>query len=391
MIAGETARGSRIQRPILAAALAVAGLIFVMLLQPYGLRHALLLPLGMALGLTLYHAAFGFAGAYRRAIVDRDISGVVAQAVMLAVAIVLFAPMLAAGEVFGRPMGGALAPVGVSMVFGAFLFGVGMQVAGGCASGTLYTAGGGNARMLVVLAFFCIGGFRASLDLHWWSGLPGWGAVSLPRELGWPAAVALQLAVLGAVVVAMRWAGGVMVRPLGGGGSVLQGVLWRGPWPLVWAAVGLAVLNALTLVLAGHPWSITWAFALWPAKIAHAVGWDPTSSPFWSGGFQAAALARPLLADSVSVMNVGILLGALAAAALAGRVAPDLRIGARPLAAAVIGGFVLGYGARLAYGCNIGAFFSGVASGSLHGWVWIAAAVVGTVVGIRLRPLFALR
>ena len=47
----------------------------------------------------------------------------------------------------------------------------------------------------------------------------------------------------------------------------------------------------------------------------------------------------------------------------------------------VLGGLMLGYGARLAYGCNIGAFFSGVASGSLHGWVWVFAAVVGNVIG----------
>ncbi len=71
-----------------------------------------------------------------------------------------------------------------------------------------------------------------------------------------------------------------------------------------------------------------------------------------------------------------------------------LKLGARmPLfsvAAAIAGGLLLGYGARLAYGCNIGAFFSGVASTSLHGWVWIVAAVLGNVIGVRLRPLFRL-
>ena len=53
---------------------------------------------------------------------------------------------------------------------------------------------------------------------------------------------------------------------------------------------------------------------------------------------------------------------------------------------AVVGGLSMGYGARLAYGCNIGAFFSGVASTSLHGWVWILAAIPGNIVGLRLRP-----
>jgi hypothetical protein len=67
-----------------------------------------------------------------------------------------------------------------------------------------------------------------------------------------------------------------------------------------------------------------------------------------------------------------------------------MRIPLGSLVAAVIGGLTMGYGARLAYGCNIGAFFSGVASGSLHGWVWIVCAVAGNLIGIRLRPLFRL-
>ena len=50
----------------------------------------------------------------------------------------------------------------------------------------------------------------------------------------------------------------------------------------------------------------------------------------------------------------------------------------------------MGYGARLAFGCNIGAFFSGVASTSLHGWLWILCAVPGNILGARLRPLFGL-
>lgn len=48
----------------------------------------------------------------------------------------------------------------------------------------------------------------------------------------------------------------------------------------------------------------------------------------------------------------------------------------------------MGYGARIAYGCNVGAFFSGIASTSLHGWLWIAAALPGSWVGLQLmRPI----
>lgn len=47
----------------------------------------------------------------------------------------------------------------------------------------------------------------------------------------------------------------------------------------------------------------------------------------------------------------------------------------------------MGYGARLAFGCNVGAYFGGIASTSLHGWLWIFFALLGTGVGVRLRRL----
>ncbi|TAN50447.1 MAG: hypothetical protein EPN19_14080 [Betaproteobacteria bacterium] len=51
--------------------------------------------------------------------------------------------------------------------------------------------------------------------------------------------------------------------------------------------------------------------------------------------------------------------------------------------AAALGGLAMGYRARIAYGCNVGAFFSGVASASLHGWLWIAAALPGSWFALR--------
>lgn len=50
----------------------------------------------------------------------------------------------------------------------------------------------------------------------------------------------------------------------------------------------------------------------------------------------------------------------------------------------------MGYGARLAFGCNIGAYFGGIASFSLHGWVWMVMAMLGTGVALFIRPLFGL-
>jgi len=346
---------------------------------------AMLFVLGVLLGLTLYLTSFGFSSAYRNFLVRGDTAPVRAQLLMLAIATLLFAPALSSGSVFGREVVGAFAPFGLQVAMGAFMFGVGMQLAGGCGSGTLYTAGGGSPRMLIVLAAFVAGSFWASLHMGWWQRLPAWGELALGDLIGWPAAVALQLAMLAVLwKLLAKIPRKDRVPALGAATVQAQARLW-----LLGAGL-LAVLNFLVLIVAGHPWSITWAFTLWGAKAAMALGWDPTTAPFWDGGFQRQALAGGVLQDVTSVMDLGIMLGALAAAGLTGRFAPRLNVPLRSLAAAVIGGVAMGYGARIAYGCNIGAFFSGVASTSLHGWLWIVAALAGSWVGIRLRPWFGM-
>ena len=354
-------------------------------------RVGALVVIGALIGLALYHGAFGFTAAYARAIMFRDMGAVRAQIVMIALAMVLFAPVLASGQALGAPVGGAWAPTDSGLVVGAFLFGLGMQLGGGCASGTLFTAGGGSLRMAVTLIAFCAGGFWATLHFGFWNALPSAGTIALPNALGWEGALALSLAVLALVWMVL----GRLARPQGatalnGGARLTLRALGRGPWPLLWVALALAVLNFATLVMAGHPWSITWGLTLWAAKAAQWLGWAPGSSAFWADGFAAHALAAPIWRDTTSVMNLAIIAGAGGAAAMAGRFRPGLKIPPRVLLASIIGGLLLGYGARLAYGCNIGAFFSGIASQSLHGWVWIVAAVPGNWVGIHLRPLFGL-
>lgn len=378
------------QRAVALAAL-VALLGGALMLGQQGWRFGALLLIGALLGMSLYHAAFGFTSAYRSAFLHRDVTGVVAQLVMLGLAMLLFAPILARGEAFGHGVVGAVAPAGLQVAVGSFLFGLGMQLGGGCGSGTLYTVGGGSVRMLVTLLAFCAGAFAGSLDMARYAGLPTLGTVSLAAEFGFASAILLQFAVLVALWLGLRrWSHGTAQRPLWGAGLTRRRLL-GGPWPLLFSAVMLAVLNLATLLVAGHPWTVTWAFTLWGAKAAAALGWDPLSSGFWAGGFPSAALQGSVFRDNISIMDAGIILGALLAAALAGRFSPSLGVPPLSLLAAVLGGLIMGYGARLSFGCNIGAFFSGVASFSLHGWLWIACALPGTWLGIRLRPLFGLK
>ncbi|MEJ1938200.1 YeeE/YedE thiosulfate transporter family protein, partial [Nostoc sp. NIES-2111] len=121
------------------------------------------------------------------------------------------------------------------------------------------------------------------------------------------------------------------------------------------------------------------------------LGWAaPAFWAFWEDPTRAEAILRPLLADRTTVMDLGLMAGALVAAALVGRLALRPAVAPRQALASVVGGLLLGYGAVMASGCNISAYVAGIASGSLHGWAWILPAVLGNWVGARLRPAFGL-
>jgi uncharacterized membrane protein YedE/YeeE len=312
---------------------------------------------------------------------------------MIGVAASVMIPLLSAGNLDGQPLVGALAPVGVSVLVGASMFGLGMQLGGGCGSGTLFTVGGGSSRMLVTLIFFIVGALIGTAHLPWWLELPSYGTIDLGRQLGAGTAILATLAALGVValltlLIERRAHGDIEHEPA----PSRPGWSWilYGPWPLVGAGLLLALLNIATLLLAGHPWSVTFGFGLWGAKIAQAVGVPVESWAFWNWPGPQSALQSSVLADVTSVMNFGIILGAALAASLSGKFAPKANIPLGSFLAAVVGGLLMGYGARLSFGCNIGALFSGIASGSLHGWLWFAAAFVGSLVGIWARPIFGL-
>lgn len=374
-------------RPQLWPLLIIAALVSALTLAAgsHGWRQAALTLVGVLFGATLYHSGFGFASAYRQLLVRGDGRGVLAQVLMLALATALFAPLLISGV--GR---GAVAPVALQAAFGASLFGVGMQLGSGCACGTLYAIGGGSSMMLLTLLSFSAGSFLASLSNGLWSGLPKLQPVSLLERWGWSGALVQLLALAGCALLLWHWQRPRLSTEEGFWPQWNWRTLLHGPWATVSGAVVLALLSGLTLLLAGRPWGVTWGFTLWAAKLSQLFGWDPASSALWQQERFAHALQAGLLEDTTSVMNLGIVLGAAAAASAAGRFSLRRPPSRRAALACLIGGLTMGYGAWLSYGCNVGAYFGGIASTSLHGWLWIGFALLGTALGVRLRPHFGL-
>lgn len=156
-------------------------------------------------------------------------------------------------------------------------------------------------------------------------------------------------------------------------------------WPLIVGMLLLAILNLATLLVKGKPWGVTSGFALWGAKIFSLLGGDLSGYEYWQGASWAKALSAPVLKHSTSVMNFGLVIGIWWAARVSGKMLVSYKASGLLIGRLILGGLLLGYGARLASGCNIGAYFSGIASGSLHGWVWFAVAMLGNILGFKLK------
>ena len=337
-----------------------------------GGRGVTLFALGAALGAVFLGFQYGFASAWRRILTTGESMGLASHFLLIGLVALVILP----AGLIGLGAAGSVAPVSVSLVVGAFLFGIGMQLANGCGSGVLFSFGGGSGRMLVALPFFILGSLLGSFLLPSVIHVGSLGQMPIAGGAGAPVGIITNLGLIALV-------GGVFYHLGRRRGESMSR-------QLILATLVIAVLCWLVFAISGHPWGVTFGFTLWGAKIAAALGVPVDSFAFWQWAGPRRALQHSVLADVSSLMDIGMILGAGAMAASAGGLRRQDWPDTRQLLGAALGGILMGIGARLGFGCNIGAFLAGIASGSLHGWIWFAAAMGGSWVGIRARPRFGL-
>lgn len=351
-----------------------------------GFNNALLAMVGVMIGLTLVLGNFGFTGGWVAWIKSRDGRGLRAQMMILGLASIIFYPVLAQGSLFGADVRGFVSPIGIAPIIGSFIFGIGMQLGGCCASGALSWAGAGSARVFITLFGFIVGSLWGAFDIEFWRSLPG-VRVSLTSEFGVMGGLSVTLLICAGVALAtLIFEKKRHGKILSQSDEQVNSLGWRrlisGPWPIIAVILLLVLANFLTLYLAGRPWGVTSAFVLWGSKTLTMAGADVSGWYYWQN---PAALERSVFFDVTSVMNFGILAGAFVAAIMMGTFKPNWNISTKMIVVSIIGGLMLGYGARIANGCNIGAFFSGVSSASLSGWVWFVFAFCGNIFGWFIR------
>jgi uncharacterized membrane protein YedE/YeeE len=215
--------------------------------------------------------------------------------VAMLVSSVLFNLMISQGVVPTATM-----PLLPMTIFAGVLFGIGMPLAGGCVSGTLYKMGQGYLTSWVAFLGMVSGAGVVELTLSRAMGLATirWQGVSLPMVLGLDPFLSAVLVVAVALVGYWVWRRRKGSPETGRGHISID---WSSP---VTGAILIAILNAIFFVVSSHPLGL--------------VGW--MSIPFLGGAFLSAVVAgrfrlrRPTRKQAISSLIGGILMGVSSAA-----------------------------------------------------------------------------
>lgn len=358
---------------------------------------------GLAFGFVLQRSRFCFASAFRDLFLLGDarvMKGIIAGlAVATAGFTVLMARLVPEVGFGGLPPGATVLPLGVHTLLGGVLFGVGMVLAGGCTSGNLYRAGEGYVGSMVALLGIMLGLEISSHTWNWWWQVHIGQAplVWFPAHLGYLGATLITFAGLLALFVLASWwefrasillpikrAEPVAPTSLREQFGALRQTIFVKGWPVVVGGVALGVLNVL-LYTYRHPWGVVAGLGIWADKLASIVGLE--AGELLGRSSLAGCAFEPETASALGhmpLLNVGVIVGAFIAASFAAEFKLRFPRQAIRYGQSIGGGVLMGYGAGLALGCTVGAFFSAIPSLALNGWVFGGSLAIGAYLGVKI-------
>jgi len=382
-------------QPLTALAVVAATAFGGFLLANAGLPiPAFSLLLGLGLGFAFQRSRFCFAAAFRDFILFRSTEVARAVLLLLLLSSLGFTFIFFYSQYSGLPLTAHLRPAGLHTAAGAVLFGTGMVIAGGCATGMLMRLGEGYLQqygtLLGVLAGSLLGAWHR---FFWLPEIEASPTVFLPDVFGWPPAVVIQSAVLLALWLALnRHAPRSGVgEPRAEGPLFYRQRLFRQVWSYNAGAVIIAFLATILHLYRDRAFTVTTGITYWSAWLYTRLGGEIESWVYFQTASHQIALEKGSLLTMESTLNVGFILGALIASLAASEARLRRTRSGKHLLVSVAGGLLMGYGARVSQGCNIGAFSTAIASFSLQGWVFGVFALFGAYLGTRLVLLLFMK
>jgi len=267
----------------------------------------------------------------------------------------------------------------LSYIVGGFIFGVGIVYSGGCASRILVRSAEGDLGSLVAVMAFILAsgatlwGILAKIRVGFFNSFTlGLKSQYLPNLLPsvpwWLILLALELILLVFMLLAPK-----------------KSEWWGWKWPLTGVAIGLTIVLAWWLNGAAHhalPLIDSFSYS-GPSDPALLQKWRPKSLTFALADAQSFRYIILWTGETINfaVATVfGVLAGSLLAALISGTfnwVAPPLQ----QFRYSLVGGLLMGFGAVLALGCNIGQGLSGISTMGLGSIVTMIFIALGAIAG----------
>ncbi len=381
-------------------------------------KLAMYLITGLSIGYVMQRSRLGFAGIVKKLYVLGNASLGKAILFLLVISLLAVAAIQYNAHINGDIIPGISSVKKITMitVIGGFLFGVGMMFAGGCASGTLTDLGDGYFRSLIALLFFCFGSVLGVMHLPALkASVLGVGAkVYMPDYLGYFWSIVFFLSFYAILYFAISKYQAYRVEK--GTYKSEDWEEWEKPldetqnpepkysifsmktyhklfierWSFFVGGTLLSIIFIGILATTGKNWGVTTTFTYWGGWLLQMFGGSVDSIEFFQSEKVSKIMAGGFLADAGSMRNLGIIIGTVITCLLAGDSSIKQDYNLKRLVVYCLGGLLMGYGARLASGCNIGALYAALSAMSLSGIVFGAALCIGGITGLKLMFKFRL-
>jgi uncharacterized protein len=367
----------------------VSSIVFLRNINP---EAAITTGFGFFFGYIFQRSRFCFASAFRDPFMIRNTA--LSRAVLLTVLFTTYGFILVQllkGDALSTA--GSIYPIGLNTIAGGFIFGFGMVFTGSCVSGCLMRMGEGHLLQWLTFLGILSGATLGAWHYGWWNLHLEYFSpkLFLPDLFGWPSALILQtLLIVFLYYLASFYEKNWSMDDIKNMFSfqlhlislkrVVRFIFSTRQISYQTGAVMLAITNALLFFFWGKPWAIT-------AGITNLCGWFciKLGVPVvgWSYFRENIISGNELILNNHPLLF--LVLAMIAGSHFSSFIAGEFRISipksTKYTILSLCGGLMLGYGAIIALGCNIGGFLSGTASLSFHGWVLGFFMLIGSFVG----------
>ena len=386
-------------------------LLFVSLLIGYSLTQSkgvigIIWILSTFAGFTLQKSRLCFASAFRDIFLfgnARNLKGILLGLFISTIAFSFVMHWVIPNPSLGSmPSDAHILKTGLSTLIGGVLFGLGMVIAGGCVSGSIYRIGEGYVASFITILGVIIGLGMLSLTWNWWwdNLISSETTIWLPgiQGLGYSGSIVISTLMLGIILMIC-----IFIETRSGQTNVsitkkdiplisftgrvknIGNKIFSKEWSVQFGAVTLGITSMFMFMVA-HPFGVTGEMFKWSNELMKLI---QIPVPVHKGleslsGCVANASGNKGFITVSSAMTIGVLPGSFIAALLSREFKIRAPKEIKRYFQSIIGGIMMGYAAGLAIGCTIGSFFSSIPSLSLSGWVFGGSLAIGAYMGVQV-------